>query len=155
MKRYLAVDIGASSGRHIVAWLEEGIIQTREVYRFPNGMTRQDGRLTWDTAALLAHVKAGDTRAQRGDLAEILVAYDLRRPDVLLRPGIPFVNVNVRTADCGLMYLDQHLARRGNRHGYPAKLQPLRGGGLDDGVHPCLHDNPSNIDTCVLHAEII
>ena len=39
MKRYLAVDIGASSGRHIVAWLEEGKIQTREVYRFPNGAT--------------------------------------------------------------------------------------------------------------------
>ena len=106
-------------------------------------------------ADALAHVKAGDARAQRGDLADIFVAYDLRRPDVLLRPGIPFVNVNVRTADCGLMYLDQHLARRGNRHRYPAKLQPLRGGGLDDGVHPCLHDNPSNIDTCVLYTETI
>ena len=59
MKVYLAVDIGASSGRHIVGWKENGEIQTREVYRFPNGVTEQDGHLTWDIAALEGHVKAG------------------------------------------------------------------------------------------------
>ena len=37
MKYALAIDIGASSGRHIVGWLEDGTIQTKEVYRFPNG----------------------------------------------------------------------------------------------------------------------
>lgn len=47
MKRYLAVDIGASSGRHIVAWLEGGIIRTREVYRFPNGASERGGHLCW------------------------------------------------------------------------------------------------------------
>ena len=31
---YLAVDIGASSGRHIVGWVEDGRIQLQEVYRF-------------------------------------------------------------------------------------------------------------------------
>ena len=46
MKYYLAVDIGASSGRHIVGWLEDGQIRTEEVYRFPNGVTEQDGHLT-------------------------------------------------------------------------------------------------------------
>ena len=65
MNYALAIDIGASSGRHIVGWREDGRIQTKEVYRFPNGMTRQDGRLTWDTAALLAHVKAGIAEAKK------------------------------------------------------------------------------------------
>ena len=59
----LAIDIGASSGRHIVGWLEGGEIQTKEVYRFPNGVTEWDGHLTWDMAALLGHVKAGINRA--------------------------------------------------------------------------------------------
>ena len=58
-KYYLAVDIGASSGRHIVGWREGGELKTQEVYRFPNGVTEQDGHLTWDIDALLKHVKAG------------------------------------------------------------------------------------------------
>ena len=59
MKYYLAVDIGASSGRHIVGWRENGEIRTEEVYRFPNGVTERDGHLTWDIDALLGHVKKG------------------------------------------------------------------------------------------------
>ncbi len=61
----LAIDIGASSGRHIVGWLEDGKIQTREVYRFPNGVTEQDGHLIWDVDALLSHVKAGIAEAKK------------------------------------------------------------------------------------------
>ena len=61
----LAIDIGASSGRHIVGWLEDGKIQTREVYRFPNGVTEQDGHLIWDVDALLYHVKAGIAEAKK------------------------------------------------------------------------------------------
>ena len=59
MEHFLAIDIGASSGRHIVGWREDGGIATREVYRFPNGVTEKDGHLTWDIDALLFHVKAG------------------------------------------------------------------------------------------------
>lgn len=42
---YLAVDIGASSGRHIVGWVEDGHIQLKEVYRFENGISRKNGHL--------------------------------------------------------------------------------------------------------------
>lgn len=59
MKYYLAVDIGASSGRHIVGWKEDGTIQTKEVYRFPNGVHSENGHLVWDIQALVASVKAG------------------------------------------------------------------------------------------------
>ena len=64
MKHYLAIDIGASSGRHIVGWTENGALQTREVYRFPNGVTEQNGHLCWDIEALVSHVKAGIARAK-------------------------------------------------------------------------------------------
>ncbi len=59
MKYYLAIDIGASSGRHIVGWQEDGEINSREVYRFPNGVNEADGSLTWDMGALEEHIKAG------------------------------------------------------------------------------------------------
>ena len=63
MKYYLAVDIGASSGRHIVGWREGGEIRTEEVYRFPNGVTELDGHLTWGIGALESHVRAGIEKA--------------------------------------------------------------------------------------------
>ena len=64
MEYYLAVDIGASSGRHMVGWMENGKLQTREVYRFPNGVAEQDGHLVWDVFSLLSHVKAGIEKAR-------------------------------------------------------------------------------------------
>lgn len=65
MKYSLAIDIGASSGRHIVGWKDNGELQTKEVYRFLNGMTELNGHLTWDIEALLYHVKAGIAAAKK------------------------------------------------------------------------------------------
>ena len=59
MKIYLAVDIGASSGRHIAGFFQNGALKTEEVYRFPNGVQEKDGHLTWDIDALEAHVRRG------------------------------------------------------------------------------------------------
>lgn len=59
MEYYLAIDIGASSGRHIVGWQEDGTIHTREVYRFPNGPVRLGGHLCWDPEQLETQVKKG------------------------------------------------------------------------------------------------
>ena len=93
MRTYLAIDIGASSGRHIVGWQEEGKLQTEEVYRFPNGVTEQDGHLTWDIDALVFHVKAGIEKArERFGRIESLsvdtwgVDYVLLRGDEEVRP---------------------------------------------------------------------
>lgn len=63
-KYYLAVDIGASSGRHIVGWRESGELHTKEAYRFSNEMTHADGHLTWDIERLFAEVKQGIRTAQ-------------------------------------------------------------------------------------------
>ena len=92
-KYYLAIDIGASSGRHIVGWTEGGELKTEEVYRFPNGVTDQAGHLTWDVDALAAHVKAGIGKAgERFGRIESLsidtwgVDYVLLRRDGEVRP---------------------------------------------------------------------
>ena len=59
MRYYLAIDIGASSGRHIIGWQEDGVIQTKEVYRFPNGVREENGHLTWAVQKLFSNVVAG------------------------------------------------------------------------------------------------
>ena len=59
MKYYLAIDIGASSGRHIIGWREQDTIQTKEIYRFPNSVHMQDGHYIWDIHALTEHVICG------------------------------------------------------------------------------------------------
>ena len=74
MRFYLAIDIGASSGRHIVGWMEHGTIQTKEVYRFPNGVHQVDGHLVWDIEALLREVKNG-IRAEKAEFPDIQSLY--------------------------------------------------------------------------------
>lgn len=56
---YLAVDIGASSGRHILGSLRDGKIVLEEVYRFANGMEERDGHLVWDTGRLFSEIISG------------------------------------------------------------------------------------------------
>ena len=43
----------------------DGSIQTKEVYRFPNGVTEKDGHLTWDIEALAGFVKSGIAEAKK------------------------------------------------------------------------------------------
>ena len=56
---YLAVDIGASSGRHIAGTVENGRIILQEVYRFENGASVKNGHLCWDADGLFQNVLAG------------------------------------------------------------------------------------------------
>ena len=58
-KYYLAVDIGASSGRHMLASMKDGKMQLEEVYRFPNGMDNKNGTLCWDVDRLITEIKNG------------------------------------------------------------------------------------------------
>ena len=56
---YLAIDIGASSGRHILGWVENGKIRIEEIYRFTNGLVRKNGHLCWDMDHLFHEVVEG------------------------------------------------------------------------------------------------
>ncbi len=69
MKYYLAIDIGASSGRHIVAYLEGGKMITEEIYRFQNGpeeLTAYDGQphLMWTHERLFTEILNGLKKAK-------------------------------------------------------------------------------------------
>ena len=87
MKYYLAVDIGASSGRHLLGWREDGEIKTKEVYRFPNGVKEADGHLTWDIEALLSHVKRGIDEALKVSAEISSLSVDTWGVDYVLMKG--------------------------------------------------------------------
>lgn len=74
MKYYLAIDIGASSGRHIVSYLQDGKMITEEIYRFQNGpetLTAFDGKehLMWTHERLFTEILNGLKKA--GELGMI------------------------------------------------------------------------------------
>ena len=56
---YLAVDIGASSGRHMLSHMESGEMIIEEIYRFPNGMIEKSGHKVWDVDRLFAEILTG------------------------------------------------------------------------------------------------
>lgn len=59
MDYYLAVDIGASSGRHILAHMENGKIILEEIYRFENGIEDRGEVLCWDYTSLFKEILIG------------------------------------------------------------------------------------------------
>ena len=71
-KYYLAVDIGASSGRHILAELRDGQMILQEVHRFQNGMEEKNGALCWDIEHLFSEIKAGMKKC--GEIGKIPVS---------------------------------------------------------------------------------
>ena len=87
MDYYLAIDIGASSGRHIVGWREGGELQTKEVYRFPNGVREENGHLTWDSSSLLAYVKEGIEKAKAEFPGIVSLSIDTWGVDYVLLRG--------------------------------------------------------------------
>ncbi len=88
MGRYfLAVDIGASSGRHILFELENGIMRQEEIYRFPNGNVRKDNHLTWDVDSLFGHILAGMKECGRRGITPVSVGVDTWGVDFVLLDG--------------------------------------------------------------------
>jgi len=56
---YLAIDIGASSGRHILGEITNGKLKLEEIHRFKNAMTEKSGSLCWDAETLFEEILTG------------------------------------------------------------------------------------------------
>ena len=62
MKKVLAFDFGASSGRAMLAELKDGRIEMREIHRFSNDTVIVGGTMYWDILRLFFEIKAGITK---------------------------------------------------------------------------------------------
>lgn len=87
MKYHLAVDIGASSGRHIVGYVENGEIKLEEVYRFDNTQIISNGHECWDMKALAGHVVEGLKAAAEKGMTPETVGIDTWGVDFVLVDG--------------------------------------------------------------------
>ena len=76
MKYYLSIDIGASSGRHILSSVQNGKLVLEEVYRFENGMTQKDGHLVWEYEKLFSNIIAGLKECKKLDKIPVSVGID-------------------------------------------------------------------------------
>lgn len=81
---YLAVDIGASSGRHILGHLENGRMVLEEIYRFENGMANQDGKKLWEVDRLFAEIVNGMKRCKELDKIPASMSIDTWAVDYVL-----------------------------------------------------------------------
>ena len=75
-KYYLAIDIGASSGRHIIAEIVDGKIVLEEVYRFWNGMDEVDGSLCWNVDRLFNEIVTGLKKCKEKGIIPISIGID-------------------------------------------------------------------------------
>ena len=64
MKKVLAFDLGASSGRGIIATLDNGKIELNEIHRFPNNGVNVRGTFYWDIIYLFDQIKQGIVKAK-------------------------------------------------------------------------------------------
>ena len=86
MRCFLAIDIGASSGCHIVGWRENGEIRTDEIYRFPNGVKQVGGHLIWDMERSCWKTSRPVSRLQRQSIHKSKV-FDTWAVDYVLLRG--------------------------------------------------------------------
>lgn len=110
-KYYLAIDIGASSGRHILGHMEDGKMVLEEIHRFPNGMKECDGELCWDVDQLFEEIKTGMKKCKEAGKIPVSMGIDTWAVDYVL--------------------LDENQNRIGNAVGY----RDGRTKGADDAVY--------------------
>jgi rhamnulokinase len=65
MKRFIAIDLGAESGRAMLGTLDQGRLALEELHRFPNQPVRIPTGLYWDTFRLFHEIREGLTKAGR------------------------------------------------------------------------------------------
>ena len=81
---YLAVDLGASGGRVIGGFLEEGRIVLEELHRFENGMTEVDGSLCWDYGRIYREILEGLKACRDKEMKPVSIGIDTWGVDYVL-----------------------------------------------------------------------
>ncbi|MHC4118820.1 MAG: rhamnulokinase [Planctomycetota bacterium] len=71
MEKYIAVDLGAESGRVMLGLVSADKLVLVEIHRFGNGPIEDSGTLRWDFNGLLSEIKAGIGKAAKEAGAQV------------------------------------------------------------------------------------
>ncbi len=110
MKKVLSFDFGASSGRAMLATLENSKIEMKEIHRFSNDPVIVNGTMYWDVLRLFFEIKAGITKA-------------------LAEGGFDAIGIDTWGVDFGL------LDKKGNLLSNPVHYRDTRTEGVADEVY--------------------
>lgn len=80
----MAVDIGASSGRHILGYIENGVLKLEEIYRFENILIEKDNETCWDINNLWTQVKNGILECKKRGIKPVTFGIDTWAVDFVL-----------------------------------------------------------------------
>ncbi|WP_036063895.1 rhamnulokinase [Listeria fleischmannii] len=84
MKHYVAVDIGASSGRLILGEIVQEKLVLREVHRFKNGFTFREGHDRWEIDKLMREIFTGLEKLKQEGISECTLGIDTWGVDYVL-----------------------------------------------------------------------
>lgn len=85
IKYFLAVDIGASSGRHILGYIDSNNrLQLEEIYRFNNGVKTCDNHLCWDIKQLFTEILNGLKKCKEINKIPLFLGIDTWAVDFVL-----------------------------------------------------------------------
>lgn len=84
---FLAIDIGASSGRHILGHMENGRMVTEEIHRFSNGLEKLGEELCWNTDRLFEEIKIGMIKCREAGKIPVSMGIDTWGVDYVLLDG--------------------------------------------------------------------
>ncbi|KRM98959.1 rhamnulokinase [Loigolactobacillus rennini] len=84
MRAYVAVDIGASSGRLMLANIENQHFKLKEVHRFKNGFRAEDGHDRWDVDHLVKEILVGLEKIKRMHIRDVRLGIDTWAVDYVL-----------------------------------------------------------------------
>ena len=84
---YLAIDLGASSGRHIVGYKVKDKIVLKEIHRFKTAMDESPDGLVWDFNRIFSEIKLGIKKAFKAYPNIISLAVDTWGVDYVLMNG--------------------------------------------------------------------
>ncbi|MBP5217278.1 MAG: L-rhamnose isomerase [Bacilli bacterium] len=87
MKYYLAIDLGATSGRHVVGFQENGEIILKEIHRFKTQMDDSPDGLVWDIPRIFQEIKNGIKKAFESYPELESIAIDTWGVDYVLMDG--------------------------------------------------------------------
>lgn len=84
IRNYIAVDIGASSGRLIAGTYRHQKIEIKEIHRFKNGFTKRDGHDRWDIGRLIEEIFTGLEKAKKMGIEACMLGIDTWAVDYVL-----------------------------------------------------------------------
>lgn len=81
---FLAIDIGASSGRHILGYIKDKKLQLEEIYRFKNGVYNNNNQLCWNLDSLFKEILNGLKKCKEMNKIPSTLAIDTWGVDFVL-----------------------------------------------------------------------